>query len=96
MEPKSTFRITRVDLDLDAARIIAEALVIGSSSSCYLLLNHPAVAGIQAIIKRVGTVFHIRNCEPSYLLTINGKAIGDDLQLNTGDRPFHYQDNLHK
>ena len=86
MEPKSTFRITRVDLDLDQALIVDHALLIGSAPECNLWLNHPAVAHRQATISRIGDVFHIRNSDQSHAIKINDKLIeAEDHELASSD-----------
>lgn len=94
MEPKSTFRITRVDLDLDQALIVDNALLIGSTPECNLWLNHPAVAPRQATVSRIGDVFHLRNHDQSRAVKINDKLIeADNYPLAASDvmelGPFH-------
>src|SRR6476469_3125369 len=86
MEPKSIFRITRVDLYLDPALIVDNALLIGSTPECNLWLNHAAVAPRQATVTRIGDVFHLRNHDQSRAAKINDKLIeADNYPLTASD-----------
>lgn len=86
MSLSSTFNIRRLDSDLDPTRIISEHLLIGTNRECQLLLKHPRVAPIQAVVNKHDTGFILRNVAPAFLLKINGNVIGEnDHVLQPGD-----------
>src|SRR5205085_11496372 len=81
----STFIITREDQQLDATKLVSEALSIGRATDCELNLNHPTVWRMHAGIKEVGDIFYIFHLAPSNSTTINGRLIEEEEALAAGD-----------
>ena len=81
----STFIITREDQQLDATKLVSEALSIGRATDCELNLNHPTVSRMHAGIKEVGDIFYIFHLAPSNSTTINGRLIEEKEALADGD-----------
>src|SRR6185503_9687582 len=86
MAQRNTFRITRVDLDIDPAMIKADYLAIGSRPEHELTLSHPSVAPIHAIIIHEGSTFSLRKWDAEQIVRINDVAINEQLhEIVPGD-----------
>jgi FHA domain len=72
---ESTFIITREDLGIDPATLNTQALRIGRTTDCEIVLNHPTVSRLHAGINEVDGRFYIVNLSSSNSTTLNGKLI---------------------
>lgn len=85
MKESNGYTILRTDLEGEPVTVEAGTLLVGRTTQCHVLLNHPSVSRVQAAIKQYDGNYYLFCMRPSNPVLLNGKPVSKTTALAAGD-----------